>query len=55
MSLGGVVKVDPDTGTIAEYIMGDGKVFNFVTGAVQHKDKIYMASLGHGKIVIVDA
>lgn len=55
MSMGGVIKVDPQSGKIAECIMGDGKVINFVTGAVQHKDKIYMVSLGQDKVVIVDA
>lgn len=54
MSYSGGLKVDPKTGKVIDYFFGEPKRINFVTGIVERNRKLYLASLKHDLIAIVD-
>ena len=54
MSYSGGLKVDPKTGKVIDYFFGEPKRINFVTGIVERNRKLYLASLKHNVIAIVD-
>ena len=53
-SYSGGLKVDPQTGQVIDYLFGPSKKINFVTAVVERHRKVYMTSLKHNVIAVID-
>lgn len=54
LSYAGGLKVNPKTGKVVDYLFGKNNNFDFVTGVTERHKKVYLASLKHNKIAVVD-
>lgn len=46
--------MNPKTGKVVDYLFGKNNNFDFVTGVTERHKKVYLASLKHNKIAVVD-
>lgn len=50
----GGLKIEPESGKVVDYLFGKSKMINFVTGIVERNKKVYMSSLKHNVIAVID-
>lgn len=54
LAYAGGIKIDPSTGKIVDYLFGKGDKINFVTSVVEKNNRVYMSSLKHNRIAVID-
>lgn len=50
----GGLKIDPSTGEVIDYFFGQSKKIDFVTSVVERNKKVYMSSLKHNVVAVID-
>lgn len=54
LAYSGGLKVDPATGQIVDYFFGKSNKIDFVTSILEKNKKVYMSSLKHNKVAVID-